>query len=110
MRVPNCPAEERGQAVVLVPALAALLITALFALVALGGRLLDAALADAAADAAALAGASGGRSAGAAAAAANGAQLVAFRERGGQVQVEVLRGDARAVATAELRIQRRTVP
>jgi len=65
-----------------------------------GGTVVGRSRAQAAADAAALAGVSGGRSAAAALAAANGGSLVAFRELGDDVVVQVVVDGVSASARA----------
>lgn len=93
---------------------AALLVTAVvLAGAALGFLLLtvtagaagDRARAQTAADAAALAGALDDRAAAVAIARRNGARVVAYRDVGGQVRVDVVHGDAAATATASVEWQ-----
>lgn len=74
----------------------------LVALVGFARAAIDSARADGAADAAALAGVRGGPESARRAARANGATLVAFRWREGDAQVEVVVGEAHAVARARL--------
>lgn len=69
-------------------------------LIHLAGSAARRAAADAAADATALAGAADGRDAAEAVATANDARLVAYREDGTEVEVEVIRADVRATARA----------
>ncbi len=73
---------------------------AALALVAHGGRVVDAARARTAADAAALAGAADGRSAADRLAAANGGRVTSYRAEGDDVVVAVVVGEATARARA----------
>lgn len=91
---------DTGQAVPLVLAVIALAIVVLLALAPLADGAAQRAQARAAADAAALAGAAEGEAAARAMATANGAELVGWRAAGTDVWVEVVLGDARAVAKA----------
>ncbi len=91
---------DAGQAVPLVLAVIALAIVVLLALAPLADGAAQRARARAAADAAALAGAAEGEAAAREVASANGATLVQWRAAGTDVWVEVVLGDARAVAKA----------
>lgn len=93
---------EHGQTVPLVLMVLVLAVAVALGLVQLSRRVAERAAAGHAADAAALAGAADGRAAAASIAQANHAILVAFRQEGDVVEVEVRRGSARAVARAEL--------
>lgn len=101
------PGADRGSAALLVVLIAVGVVgAALVALVSVGPVLIDANRARSAADAAALAGAHDGRDAAADVAAANGATLIGWEERDGElpgartVAVEVRLGTATARARA----------
>ena len=92
--------KDRGQAVMLVVAVVALLAVLLMGLARFGARVVQIEQAQVAADAAALAGVVQGRSAAAALAARNGARLVEFRQVGDDVIVVVECHGARATSRA----------
>jgi hypothetical protein len=91
---------DRGQAVVLVVAVVALLAVMLMAMARFGARVVEIEQAQVAADAAALAGVVQGRSAAVALAERNGARLVEFRQVGDDVIVVVECSGARATSRA----------
>jgi Flp pilus assembly protein TadG len=91
---------ERGQSSVLVIGVVAVAVVVLLALVPLAQAARQRAEARTAADAAALAGAAEGETSAREVAAANGGQLVRWNAAGTDVWVEVVVGDARAVAKA----------
>jgi hypothetical protein len=91
---------DRGQATPLVAVALLLAGVATLALVAHGGRVVDAARARTAADAAALAGAAEGRTAADRLAEANGGRITAYRAEGRDVVVAVVVGGATARARA----------
>lgn len=95
------PAEDRGQAIVLVLAVVVVAVVCTVAMARFSARLVDKQQAQLAADAAALAGVVGGRVAAEELATANEGVLTFFEVRGGGVLVEVRVGDelARARAT-----------
>jgi len=93
---------ERGQAVPLVLMVLMFAVAVALGLLHVCRTVAERAAAGHAADAAALAGAVDGRAAAAAIAQANDAVLVAFRQEGDVVEVEVRRGGAQATARAEL--------
>ena len=91
---------DRGQAVLLMMAVLAIVATLAFAVVGAGRELWLRQRAGVAADAAALAGTTGGRSAAARLAALNGGELLSFVEDGDDVTVVVVVGRHRATARA----------
>jgi hypothetical protein len=91
---------DRGQALMLVLAVGALLAVSMVAMGRFGARVLTVEQAQVAADAAALAGVVDGRAAAAALARRNGGTLVAFTAEGADVIVVVSVGDERATARA----------
>lgn len=97
-RVPR--ASARGQVVPLMAVVLLLAAGLAVGVVHVAGAAGRRAAASAAADAAALAGAADGRAAAEAVAAANDARLVAYRQEGTEVEVEVVRADVRATARA----------
>lgn len=99
MRATN-PSPDRGQAVMLVLALVAVMATAMVAAGRFGAHTVRIEQAQVAADAAALAGVVGGRPAAADLARRNGGVLVAFSSSGDDVIVSVAVGEATATARA----------
>jgi hypothetical protein len=91
---------DRGQAVVLLLAVVAMISLAVVAVGVFGARIVDRGRAQTAADAAALAATTGGRSAAARLAASNGAALISYAEAGDVVIVLVDVDGERATARA----------
>lgn len=91
---------DRGQAVIVMMAVLAIVATLAIAVVAAGRELWLRQRAVVAADAAALAGTAGGRPAAARLAALNGGELLSFVESGDDVTVVVVVGRHRATARA----------
>jgi tartrate dehydratase beta subunit/fumarate hydratase class I family protein len=92
--------DHGGAAILLLTASLAIAPLAMLGVAEAGKRLHEGVRARTAADAAALAGTTGGRAAAARLASRNGARLVAYRELGDRVIVEVVVGEAHAVAAA----------
>jgi len=91
---------DRGQGVVLLLAVVAMISLAVVAVGVFGARIVDRGRAQTAADAAALAATTGGRSAAARLAASNGAALISYAEAGDVVIVVVDVDGERATARA----------